>query len=152
MTGIYLHTNLDPSMHGRRLLLSRTSVAGAWWRSSVAEVCVEPGSAMMLMCSSVVVFCGSGVGAKNLCQSLILTAIKVYTPWMPVWSNWSSFCGRFSRILLRSWQILLRSITLDQSIGDTRPRSCKTCAANTAADLSAKLVQLQALTSEGRDN
>ena len=34
-------------MHGRRLLLSRTSVAGAKWRSSVAEVCIEPGFSMI---------------------------------------------------------------------------------------------------------
>lgn len=46
---------------------------------------------------------------------------------------------------------MLRSITLDWLIGDTRPRLCRTDVANTAADVSETPVRSQALAMESRE-
>ena len=92
------------------------------------QKCVETGS------GSAMIFVYFRGGISVVVVPMPRTCVEVWslrpsknTPWMPVWSNWSSFCWRFSRALLRSRRILLRSIILDQSIGDTRPRSIKTC-------------------------
>ncbi len=90
------------------------------------------------------------VNAENLCQSVILAAIKEYSLYANVVKliiiRWS-----FLPVLLRFRRFLLRSITLDRSMGETRPRSCRTDVANTTADLSETLLRSHAVVSKGRE-
>ena len=87
------------------------------------------------------------IDAENLCQSLILSTIKEYSLYAIV-VKLVTIQLEFLTIFLRSRRILLRSITLDRSIGDTRPRSCRTDVANKTADLSETPVQSQAFASD----
>ena len=50
---------------------------------------VEPGSAMMLMCSSVMVFLWYFLSMPRTCVKIWSLRPSKNTPWMPVYSNWS---------------------------------------------------------------
>jgi len=90
------------------------------------------------------------VNAKNLCQSLILVAIKEY----------SLYAGVVKLVIIQleflasfaAFSVDLALINyLDWSISDITPRSSRTDVANVAANLSETPVQLQAVASEGRE-
>src|SRR6218665_1690977 len=78
------------------------------------------------------------IDAENLCQSLIFSTIKEYSLYsivvklLTVQLEFITIFPAFSADLA----LIDYSNPLDRSIGDTRPRSCRTGVANTAVDLS----------------
>ena len=71
----------------------------------------EPGSAVMLMCSSVTVSLWYLLSMPRTCVKVWSLWPSKNTPSMPVWWNWSSFSWSFLRVLLHSRWTLLWSIT-----------------------------------------
>ena len=91
------------------------------------------------------------VDAENVCPGLILAVIKIILPLCQCGQT-----GHHSAGVPREFCCVLGGscfdrLLLDRSIGDTRPRSCRTDVANTAADLSETPVRSQDLASEGRE-
>lgn len=92
----------------------------------------EPGSEMMLMCSSVTVFLWYLLLAPRTCVKVWSLRPSKNTPSIPVWPNWSSFCWNSSRVFLRDNDLTNNNTMTSKSlkcqlfqIGGGRSRSCQ---------------------------